>query len=1484
MKKLLLLSLAFHCFSLNSRNELALYSNKGFLNPEIACIITCPDNIIVGVNPGEDEALVTYSVGTSGCTGGAIQTAGLPSGSFFPLGTTTNCFDATDGQGNISSCCFDVTVFELQVGCPPSYEGTCGQSSNPNNTGWPTYFGNFIDPNYSCFNAVYTDNILNECGNGKQITRTWTITNTCGYPSTQCVQIIKLSDDEAPELQCPDDVEVSCATDPSEFSEDPAVFDACGSSYNIEYDDSPYLPCAGNGYTITRVYTVTDACDNSSSCAMNIDVLCRPTIQAYSIYFPTVNSTSLEVEWYPGNGSSRIVAMNTVNSFSLPPDGYDPLPNTVYDGSGEQVIYNGQGESVTVTGLLPNTTYWFRVFEASDCSGENLYLTSTANGNPKSQKTSTGGPILGDITFTNVLDPNYWNNTHTTIFTGSPYTQNKPVKICTDGTTSTYIKINSNLPNGYNFQLINEVGTVVVDGIEGTTENLAVYGKFGTPYVIGNTIEIAYTHPQYLTFTGATHVTFYLRLTYNSIPVPGVHFPIEFYRAPILFVHGLWGDGGSFNKMHKEFKQDDIQVKDLMALANYSENDGASKSFLANQIAVPYEIDKLLVKAISKKYSVSKVNIIAHSMGGLLTRSYLQGANTTYPYRNDINSIISIDSPFRGTQAANFLLNSCNNELRSTLNSLGFECDLGAIANLRADSDQIKYIQLSSHNHHNVPLYAINSTISFQEANFYDGNYDKLCLYFGYLFNAEKYNSINISNAAELAAYIYFNEAGDLIVPLSSQKGGVPLTNSPPFEYVHTYNKDGNDVIDFIEAKQTVNTQDNNQYWKGGYGSLPKLQIRNNYIVPNDFEELTIESMDSVVIETPSASDTLEPGTNLEISARGTPGIKNMIGVCSLNNDIIDVSVSDSNYLNYTILLPSDDFGEIRVYVVGIDSSGKSFNDLVKIYSIPSATLDSIRFDEDLITVSVNQRSTFTIKGYYSNGIIGNIEKLGLLEVALDDPSIAEYTAPDAVMGVNEGETKIVAKYGQITDTTSIIVFKAVEFPVTSINVSETDICLNSLVSYSLTSFSGIDSVSWYFEGGTPQYSNEHSPSIMYQDTGKFDVLMSAKLNGIWDTISILNLIDVYPLPNSNVLNSGSSSFCHGDSTILIAGEAEHFVWNNGDNSQSITVDSAGMYFVELTDSLGCTNLSDPIEITVWDPKAEISHEGDSIICAEESIVLSALVANTYLWSTGDTTQSIIVESSGVYVVTITDLNGCFANSSPSEIIQADSLFAMISSPSSNICVGDTIVLTSAPAFSYLWNTGETSNSINVFSSGEYNVIVNDQNGCSNASSSVLISVHDLPTVNIGVDTAVTSASFILDAGPNFTKYKWSTNDTTQIIVITTPGEYSITITDLNGCQASDTIKVEFITGTSSSNALQGIRLYPNPNLGVFHLECGLSNSEVLWYEIYDPMGRLTASDWIESSTGSINTMVSIPNATSGIYYLRLHFGSNSHVIKLVVF
>ncbi|MFZ4798158.1 MAG: fibronectin type III domain-containing protein, partial [Bacteroidia bacterium] len=121
-----------------------------------------------------------------------------------------------------------------------------------------------------------------------------------------------------------------------------------------------------------------------------------PTVQASSISFTNISANQMNVNWTNGNGSRRVVYVNTINSFTAPVNGTDATANSVYSGTGAQLVYNGNSNVATVTGLTAGTTYYFRIYEAN-CNGtSSFYQSATGTNNPSSQITPL--PLNGTYT------------------------------------------------------------------------------------------------------------------------------------------------------------------------------------------------------------------------------------------------------------------------------------------------------------------------------------------------------------------------------------------------------------------------------------------------------------------------------------------------------------------------------------------------------------------------------------------------------------------------------------------------------------------------------------------------------------------------------------------------------------------------------------------------------------------------------------------------------------------------------------------------------------------------------------------------------------------------------------------------------------------------------------------------------------------------------------------------------------------------------
>ncbi len=328
-------------------------------------------------------------------------------------------------------------------------------------------------------------------------------------------------------------------------------------------------------------------------------------------------------------------------------------------------------------------------------------------------------------------------------------------------------------------------------------------------------------------------------------------------------------------------------------------------------------------------------------------------------------------------------------------------------------------------------------------------------------------------------------------------------------------------------------------------------------------------------------------------------------------------------------------------------------------------------------------------------------------------------------------------------------------------------------------------------------------------------------------------LITVNPIPTKPTVSlSGDSTFCAGDSVLLISNQPLGNKWSNGDSSTSILVKSAGSYTVKYTNQYGCDNVSKPINVAVKNAPVQptVTANGSATFCSGDSITLSSSFNGNVIWSNGDTTNSIVVNNSGNYSVKAISSNGCSSTSSMTsvQVYAAPLQPSIVLSDTGQLCIGDTITLSSSISAGNYWSTGDSSSSIKVYSTGTYALYVKNSNGCKSATSSKIVTFSSKsakPSITVIGDTLLCSGdSTILSTSA--VNPKWSTGVQNGSIVIKSTGLYSVTTKPVGGCEnVSDAIFVRvnstpakpIITVSGDTNFCIGdsVTLTANSNAGI---------------------------------------------------------------------
>ncbi|MFB6258770.1 MAG: PKD domain-containing protein, partial [Flavobacteriales bacterium] len=210
---------------------------------------------------------------------------------------------------------------------------------------------------------------------------------------------------------------------------------------------------------------------------------------------------------------------------------------------------------------------------------------------------------------------------------------------------------------------------------------------------------------------------------------------------------------------------------------------------------------------------------------------------------------------------------------------------------------------------------------------------------------------------------------------------------------------------------------------------------------------------------------------------------------------------------------------------------------------------------------------------------------------------------------------------------------------------------------------------------------------------------------------------------------------------------------------------------------------------------------GPNIIACDTTAQLSVNhYFDTLNWSTGDTTDTITVDSAGTYWVEAT---GIFGHTSR-DTIEVKKINPPIPDPKTpsdtSLCSGDTLIwdpmIEDTGRYEFDWSTGSNDTAIGITSSGNYQLTVSDTFGCSRPSDTADVFVSTFPdSATLGPDTnlCVGNTIGLLQGDGAAASYSWSTGETTPTKTVDTSGTYWLDATDTIGCQASDTVDVTII-------------------------------------------------------------------------------------------
>ncbi|MFK8006358.1 MAG: T9SS type A sorting domain-containing protein [Saprospiraceae bacterium] len=361
-------------------------------------------------------------------------------------------------------------------------------------------------------------------------------------------------------------------------------------------------------------------------------------------------------------------------------------------------------------------------------------------------------------------------------------------------------------------------------------------------------------------------------------------------------------------------------------------------------------------------------------------------------------------------------------------------------------------------------------------------------------------------------------------------------------------------------------------------------------------------------------------------------------------------------------------------------------------------------------------------------------------------------------------------------------------------NIIEVDCNGNSTGSIDLNVSGGAGSFQYAWQSG------EITQDIYNLNAGGYTVTIT-DMNGCikvqdW-VINQPPTIDIGPNPIATSCFDSED----GGAQMSINGGVGNFSysWSNGSVNQNLSGVGVGTYTLTVTDGNLCQKITtvqvtSPIEIVIEETVQNADCFGNNSGSITTQIS-GGVGSYDFNWSNGATTSNLSQLSSGTYTLTITDDNFC---EKVKEIIVNQNtdinVFSQLVMPSCYDSSDGSIDLFPSGGsgnFTFLWNTGAETEDIDELGNGDYIITITDGNGCEEIqlftiiapdSISIMSTVLDITCFG-GIDGMIQTEAFGGNAGY---QYLWSNNENTSIIDDLPEGNYTLTVTDINGCTQTE--------------------------------------------------------------------------------------------------
>ena len=321
------------------------------------------------------------------------------------------------------------------------------------------------------------------------------------------------------------------------------------------------------------------------------------------------------------------------------------------------------------------------------------------------------------------------------------------------------------------------------------------------------------------------------------------------------------------------------------------------------------------------------------------------------------------------------------------------------------------------------------------------------------------------------------------------------------------------------------------------------------------------------------------------------------------------------------------------------------------------------------------------------------------------------------------------------------------------------------------------DEIDYMFDSSLGDFTwqdNTTLPSYIVSEGGTYAVTVSNMCGEVSDEVVISDL--EVPEPE---LGPDEQNMCNGDILEFeIDQELGDILWQDGSSEANYEITTGGLYTLYVSNECG-TGI-DQVVVTVIDPPT-VDLGPDLDVCGNEIVTLTTAAVNgTYEWQDNSNNDSLVVTSSGIYALTITNFCGEVWDDIVIDYTALLSPFDF--GPDVNLCPGEELILhANHQSGAYQWQDGSTSDTLLVNSTGTYYAVLS--NACNSVTDTINVSVNNSPPI---VDLPAQlnlcqGQSIMLDAGIGGINYLWNDNSQNQQLLVASPGAYSLTVSNACG-------------------------------------------------------------------------------------------------------